>query len=235
MDGGALPAWPKTDNAGSFPIDAGRCVTGRTAAQQRLCGGANGGNNLPTIGSPLSALTTVFGGALPRRQHGVLAAEAAQEHLRSGPLRSARHQGLIGPDRARQDGPAPRIRPATRKQAHAVGHHHPAGDVREAGRPGRRRLADAHERARHPGGECLSPGHHRQRLRVRHHPGGGASVQQRRQADGQSPGCPTTTNTAASSTAERGTTTRLAEFEKYLAEQFVALVPRRHPLPGIAA
>jgi hypothetical protein len=28
-------------------------------------GAANGGNNLPTIGSPLSAFTTVFGGALP--------------------------------------------------------------------------------------------------------------------------------------------------------------------------
>ena len=44
-------------------------------------GGANGGN-LPTIGSPLSAFNTVFGGDAARRDVGVGAARPPEEHPR---------------------------------------------------------------------------------------------------------------------------------------------------------
>ena len=78
--------------------------------------------------------------------------------------------------------------------------------------------------------------HHRQRLRLRHHPRGLPPVRQRPEADGQRrPACPTTISTAASSTAAPPRNyANLVKFEAYLATQFVNIINllKSHPGPA---
>ena len=82
-----------------------RCCWGRTptpAAPRVFYGGRHGGN-LPTIGSPLSAFTTVFGGDCPR-DVGLVAAQPAKEHPGPHPGRGDHPQELAGRHRAGEAG-----------------------------------------------------------------------------------------------------------------------------------
>ena len=152
--------------------------TSDNAGISQFYGGANGGN-LPTIGSPLSAFNTVFGGMLPTGTTALVAARPPQEHPRRHQGRGDDAQGLARQQREGEAGLPPRVHPAAGKQAEgdgdAVRRHH----VHEAVRARRRQQPAVHGRPGRLRGERRPPEHHRQRLRLRHHPRGVPAVRQR--------------------------------------------------------
>ena len=168
-------------------------------------GGATGGN-LPTIGSPLSAYNTVFGGALPpgmsasallTRRKSILDLVKAETTTLKGSLGTNEKAKLdVHLDSIRQLENKLNADHARRQRLHEAEHARRRQRHAVHGQPGRLR------------GERHSPEHHRQRLRLRHHARGVPRVRQRPEVEGQRAGtaCPTTISTAASSTAARPAT-----------------------------
>ena len=118
------------------------------------------------------------------RDVGLDAAHPSAEHPRH---HLGRDQIARGDPRQQREGQArrpPRLDLAAREQAErqhvVVGRRlHQAGDA------GGRQQLPGHERPRRAGGQPDPPADHRQRLRLRHHPGGLPRVRQRSEADGQ--------------------------------------------------
>ena len=211
---------------GDQPADLVGAARGEHQRQRRhsqFYGGATGGN-LPTIGSPLSAYNTVFGGALP-------AGTSASALL-------ARRKSILDPSKPRRprsrrrweqrEGEArraPRFDPPAREQADRTGP--PATPARSRPRPaptarcsswarldGLRRTSFTRTSspppspATSPASACLEYGNDQTFM---------VNV----------PGLPSTISTAASSTAARRRNfANLVKFEAYLATQFVNIINR---------
>ena len=148
-------------------------------------GSKNGGNPLPTIASPASAFTTVFGGALPTgttadalfmRRKSILDAIKAETTTLQGALGSR--------ERAKLDLHLTSIRQLENKLTPM-----PTGSVSctKPAMPGGDStfmFMNAPDALR--GGQG-PPGHHRERVRVRHHARRRNPVRQRPEVDGQRP------------------------------------------------
>ena len=181
-------------------------------------GGATGGN-LPTIGSPLSAFNTVFGGMLPAGTSAAALLARRQEHPRPHQERDDDAQGRW----AQREGEARRPPDSIRQLENKLNTSMPAGGAcTKPAAPG------ADSTLQFMGGlDALrrtgSPEHHRQRLRLRHHARRRASQygnDQKLMAN--APGLPYDDQHGGFIHSGASTNfANLVKFEAYLASQFV--------------